>query len=105
MCAILSVAPVRHKTGAQIAQVQVRAWSADGTELFFRDTDKMMVASLRGRVVGRPSVLFEKRLTAFDVARDGRFLIALPDEDVPPAPIHIVLNWHEELKRFVPVGR
>jgi len=48
-------------------------------------------------------VLFEKRLEGYDVAADGRFLAVLPDEHTPPAPVNVVLNWLEELKRLVPV--
>ena len=77
-------------------------WSRDGTEIFFREADKMMMASARGRTVGRPTMLFEKRLVGYDVARDGRFLAVVPDESVPPAPVNVVLNWLEELKRLVP---
>lgn len=77
-------------------------WSVDGTELFFRDVDKTMVASVHGRTVGRPTMLFEMRVLALDVARDGRFLAVVPDPTVPPASVNVVLNWTEELKRLVP---
>ena len=42
----------------------------------------------------------------WDVAPDGRFLMIRPDDDefVAP-PIHVTLNWTEELKRRVPVDR
>jgi serine/threonine-protein kinase len=79
-------------------------WSRDGRELYFLEGDKMMVASVRDGTVGRPSVLFEKRLEGYDVAADGRFLAVLPDEQTPPAPVNVVLNWLEELKRRVPVN-
>ena len=77
-------------------------WSRGGAEIFFREADKIMVASARGRTVGRPSMLFEKRLEGYDVARDGRFLAVVRDESAPPAPVNVVLNWFEELKRLVP---
>ena len=43
-------------------------------------------------------------LEAFDVARDGRFLIvkALPQK--PPTP-HVIVNWFEVLKRSAPGGQ
>jgi Tol biopolymer transport system component len=78
-------------------------WSRDGKELYFLEGDKMMAASVRDGTPGRPSVLFEKRLEGYDVAADGRFLAVLPDEQTPPAPVNVVLNWFQELKRLVPV--
>ena len=47
-------------------------------------------------------MLFEKRLEGYDVARDGRFLAVVPDQNAPPAPVNVVVNWFEELKRLVP---
>jgi serine/threonine-protein kinase len=77
-------------------------WSRDGREVFWREGDKMMVAYLRDGTIGRPSMLFEKRMEEYDVAPDGRFLAVLPDEGAPPAPVSVVLNFFEELKRLVP---
>ena len=44
----------------------------------------------------------------YDVAPDGsRFVAIFPggvdDDDSPPDQIVVVQNWHEELKRLVPV--
>jgi hypothetical protein len=36
------------------------------------------------------------------VTRDGRFLAVVPDESAPPAPVNIVVNWLDELKRLAP---
>ena len=39
----------------------------------------------------------------YDVAADGqRFLMLKRVDSSPSRDIHIVLNWHEELKRLVP---
>jgi serine/threonine protein kinase len=43
----------------------------------------------------------------YDITRDGKFVMLYPsdfDESrEPPRPqMHVVLNWHEELKRLVP---
>ena len=82
---------------------QGQRWSRDGKEIFFREGEKLMAASVRGRDVGRPVMLFEQPWSGgYDVAPDGRFITALPDENAPPTPAHIVLNWFEELRRLVP---
>jgi hypothetical protein len=79
-------------------------WSRDGRSLFFREGDKMMVAIADGQTFGRPSMLFQMPLIGYDVAADGRFLGVLRDSTVPQAPVNVVLNWHEELKRLVPTN-
>ena len=78
-------------------------WSRDGREIFFREGEKLMAASVRGREVGRPDMLFQRTWSGgYDVAPDGRFIAALPDENAPPTPARVVLNWLEELKQRVP---
>ena len=53
-----------------------------------------------------------RHLTNFDVtADDQRFLVTVPADSgdpgdrAPGARINVVLNWFEELKQKVPVGR
>ncbi len=42
----------------------------------------------------------------YDVAPDGRLLIVQPAaEESAPLRFEIVLNWFEELKQRVPVGK
>ena len=63
--------------------------------------------------VGNPSELFvfpriaqiaPPSRSVYDVSPDGqRFLVVqLPEPPQEPTPIHVVLNWFEELKRRVP---
>ena len=63
----------------------------------------------------RPQLLLEEQYVEmpipsanYDVTADGRFLVVedagLSDER-PRSQIHLILNWFEELKRLVPVGR
>jgi len=89
------------------------AWSPDGTELFFLNEGAMMVASIDEKpsfAWDPPQVLFEgDHVTQglfgrpYDVAADGqRFLMLKRVDSFPSRDIHIVLNWHEELKRLVP---
>ena len=77
-------------------------WSRDSRQLYFREVQKMMVASLDGGTFGRPAMLFEAPLIDYDVAPDGRFLGVLRDATVPQASVNVVLNWFDELKRLVP---
>jgi serine/threonine-protein kinase len=77
-------------------------WSRDSRQLYFREVQKMMVASRDASTIGRPSMLFDAPLIGYDLAADGRFVGVLRDSSVPQAPVNVVLNWHEELKRLVP---
>jgi hypothetical protein len=60
-----------------------------------------------------PGLLFEGRYqtgstgaawsTNYDAAQDGqRFVMIRPEGTSVPLQMHVVLNWHEELKRVVP---
>jgi serine/threonine-protein kinase len=93
-------------------------WNRNGRELFYRNGDKMMavdIATQPSFTVGKPRVLFEGRYVPppgtspnYDVSPDGQhFLMIKPSEagEAAPAQINVVLNWFEELKRLVPVGR
>jgi hypothetical protein len=87
-------------------------WAADGTELFYRNGDQMVVVSVSlgpPLTLGRPAVLFTGQYydigpaTTYDVTRDGQLFVMVRSEGEPtPTEIHVVLNWSEELKRVVP---
>ena len=90
-------------------------WSRDGTELFFRAGNRMMVVDVelgaRFRA-GRPKVLFEGGYDLdpfrtgranYDVSADGQFLMVRRREMVSTARLTIVLNWFQELTERVPV--
>jgi len=94
------------------------AWNRNGKELFYRSGDKMMAVDIVTQpsfAAGTSRVLFEGRyevapfpITNYDVSPDGqRFLMLKPVEQTgaAPAQINVVLNWFEELKRRVPVGK
>jgi eukaryotic-like serine/threonine-protein kinase len=94
-------------------------WSHDGRELFYRDFSGAMmavpVAEGPGFTPGRPVRLFEGTgyLGAgpqgggrtYDVSPDGsRFLmVRFSAPTAAPAPLVVVLNWFEELRRLAPV--
>ena len=89
-------------------------WAQSGEELFYRSGDRMMAVDITTEPTfthGTPQLLFEGQYrfygprAMYDVTSDGqRFLFIEPVEEVKAEPIHVVLNWHEELQRLVPTG-
>ena len=89
-------------------------WSPDGTELFYRIGDKMMVVSVQTDPTfraGRSEVLFEGRYVStrfvpgqqyYDISPDGQRFLMIKAVEGSTAQINVVLNWFEELKRLVP---
>jgi Tol biopolymer transport system component len=80
-------------------------WGGDSRQLFYTSVDPSRIMSIpltpgaAGSLsVGKPSVVYEGRFESYDLARDGRLLILRRDPAAPPASIHIVLNWFDELK-------
>ena len=80
-------------------------WSRDGRELYFISGDnKMMAVELKGDGkkfdAGVPKPLFEVRTQAqFDVSKDGRFLIHVPqDQAATNVPLTVVFSWQSGLK-------
>jgi Tol biopolymer transport system component len=93
-------------------------WNPNGRELFYRSGDKMMAVDITTQpnfTVGKPQMLFEGPYAPiaattrnYDVSPDGqRFLMLKTSEQAQAAPtqINVVLNWFEELKQKVPVGK
>jgi serine/threonine-protein kinase len=97
-------------------------WSRDGRTLYYRG-----IAGLNGEgdviavdVSGLPATIGKPRSVAralpavrggafhsgYDVAGDGRLLIVQPGVDeTAPLRFEVVLNWLEEVKQRVPVGK
>ena len=80
-------------------------WSRDGRELFYRQDDKLIAATLtRGAqlsVSGRHLLFADRFVTDgghayYDVSPDGRSFIFLKDPQ-PSAQLVVVLNWSEAL--------
>jgi serine/threonine protein kinase/Tol biopolymer transport system component len=92
-------------------------WNPNGRELFYRSGNKMMavdIATQPSFTAGKPRMLFDRRyesppfpIANYDVSPDGqRFLMLKPNEqETAPTQINVVLNWFEELKQKVPVGK
>jgi len=88
-------------------------WSPDGRELFYLSGNKMMAVSVQTEPsfsVGKPRLLFEGSYVYaqfapwkqyYDISPDGQQFVMI--KEAGQAPIHVVLNWFEELKRLVPV--
>jgi Tol biopolymer transport system component len=90
-------------------------WAPSGKEIYYRSTDAMMAVDWVPKPsapLGMPRRLFTDHYWRslfqspnYDVAPDGeRFLMIKHAEPLEAAPINIVLNWFEELKRLVPTG-
>ena len=92
-------------------------WSRDGRELFYRNGSEMWVVDVEtepGFRAGTPSLLFEAPYLPdrnpgvgnpnYDVSLDGEhFLMVRTAATANDTPVVLVQNWHEELKRLVPV--
>jgi Tol biopolymer transport system component len=92
------------------------AWSHDGREIFYRNGSQMMSVqvSVSGTrlVPARPVLLFSgpyataTNSRAYDVARDGRFLmrrvvadnVAERNRRMHPSTLRVILNWTSEFK-------
>jgi len=88
-------------------------WARDGSELFFRDGDKMLSVGIRmgpELALGKPVLLFEGRyarggeVANYDVAPNGEGFIMIRHEGggTTPVELEVVLNWFDELERLAP---
>ena len=92
---------------------QEPVWARSG-ELFYRSLggQKMMAVEITTEPVfsaGTPQLVFEGsyqpslgRIAMYDVTRDGQRFVMIEPRQGAEAPINVVLNWFEELKRLVP---
>ena len=82
-------------------------WSRDGRELYYYSPDnKIMAVEIKPGVefqFGVPKALFGVLIAlnniSFEVSKDGRFLLPVRVEQEAPAPMTVVLNWPELLKK------
>ena len=90
-------------------------WSRDGREIFFRQGDALLAASVdtkRAFRAERPRRLFsgaydgEGRHGAYDVAPDGRRFVMVEDDEASALrELTLVQGWFEELRRLAPPSR
>jgi serine/threonine-protein kinase len=88
-------------------------WSFDGGELFYRTADTMFVVEVtssgtsfsfgKARALFTGSYLFgATEGQEYDVTRDGkRFLMLKPEKAAAAAPLKVIVNWFEEVRRKV----
>jgi serine/threonine-protein kinase len=95
------------------------AWSPDGSELFYRNNDDLMVVDVSTEgsrfVAGKPRLLVERGLGGvrprrnWDVHPDGRRFIVIDRDDEDTASdegrVTLVVNWFDELRRRAPGKR
>lgn len=98
-------------------------WSADGTELFYRTNDGIMVVPVKPSAesfeYGRAELLFEGEFHGglsgvvvdredykdYDVTADGQRFVMFPrarEEEDPTHHVTLVFNWFDELRRLAP---
>lgn len=86
-------------------------WPGNGREVFFRNGDKMMSASVETQPsfkAGTPRILFRTAgylgLGNYDVAPDGQRFLMIKEKEAPASSkeLSIILHWTDELKRRVP---
>jgi serine/threonine-protein kinase len=86
-------------------------WSPDGSELFYRTADELMVVAVDrtdGFRAGRPRVLFSDSYlrgpqTFYDIAPDGeRFVMVSRSGSGAQGTFVLVQGFSEELKRLAP---
>jgi serine/threonine protein kinase/Tol biopolymer transport system component len=88
-------------------------WSPDRRELFFHSPDNRILAAQIDTRTGRPEVksltpLFTARALPgaerffYDVAPDGRFLLAVAASETTEAQLTLVLNWPELIRARTP---
>ena len=103
---------------------QTARWARDSGELFYLrggPPNAVMRVAVRSRPdggvdIGTPEVFAEFRFFSrrgeaqvYDVTPDGKRLLVISRGEENTAPdvqrINVVVNWFEELKRLVPVGK
>ncbi len=92
-------------------------WARNGRELFYRIGTKLMGVDIQTTPAfstGTPHVVVDGTfapgqpgLPGYDVSMDGqRFLMVKPgDGEAAQRPIHVVINWFEELRRLAAAAR
>jgi hypothetical protein len=79
-------------------------WKSDGTELFFRQNNRLMSArvSTSGPFsAASPQPLFDGALASYAVARDGqRFLTVETEQELAQPVVRVVENWLSDFRRM-----
>ena len=71
-------------------------------EIAYLQGSKIMAVSVKTAPAfsaGTPRLLVERNASDFDLAREGRILIAEAPDAASPGRLNVVVNWFEELRR------
>ena len=82
-------------------------WDLQGRVLYYLQQGYLVSHEVQlgtGFSKGHARRLFATPATAFDVAPEGRFVLAEPNPQPPDGPLYLIVNWFEELKAKVPAG-
>ncbi|HEV8149731.1 MAG TPA: protein kinase [Gemmatimonadales bacterium] len=81
---------------------QAPRWDPAGGMLYYLEGDRLWAVPMSlssGLRLGTGQVLFQTRARAFDVAPGGkRFILVLPNPELSPPGIQVVLDWIRELQ-------
>ena len=77
-------------------------WDPTGGSLYYLEEDRLVavpLSSSTGLRLGSGQVLFQTAARVFDVSPDGRrFVLVLPNPDLVPLGIRVILDWVRQLK-------
>jgi Tol biopolymer transport system component len=111
---VLAYPPSGQKWQISTSGGREAVWSRNGSELFYREGNKMMVSDIKTTpsfAAAKPRLLFEGNYEGplasranFDISTDGRRFLMLKGTERTGggAEIKTVANWFDEVKRRVP---
>ena len=76
-------------------------WDPAGSALYYLEGESLVAAPIApasGLRTGPNRLLFQTQARVFDVSRDGRLILVLPNPAAAPAGIHVVLDWTREMR-------
>jgi len=89
-------------------------WRADGSELFYRNQNRMMVVAVspgENLRPERPVEIFSGLYLSdpfgnanYDVSKDGQRFLMIQGDSTEAATVQVILNWLPELERIVEQG-
>jgi serine/threonine protein kinase len=97
------------KIQVSLSNVFFPQWSSDGSELYYREGNKIMAAKIQVtpelKVISRRIVCESPQISTgidqrdFTVASDGRILmLKSPEDQSKPIKLNVIVNWFTELK-------
>jgi len=84
------------------------AWDERGRVLYYLQSGYLVAHEVRLGAdfsKGRATRLFATQANDFDVLPGNRFVLSERNTAPPDSPLHLIVNWFEELKAKVPPPR